>query len=37
VPVLTGLPFGHQRTLVTLPVGQRATLSVAGRQALIAW
>ncbi|MEO8296952.1 MAG: LD-carboxypeptidase [Burkholderiales bacterium] len=37
VPVLTGLPFGHQATLVTLPVGRRVDLVVEGREALIAW
>jgi muramoyltetrapeptide carboxypeptidase len=26
VPVVMGLPFGHQRLNVTLPVGVRATL-----------
>jgi muramoyltetrapeptide carboxypeptidase len=37
VPVLTGLPFGHQRTLVTLPVGVRAELVVQGRDVLLGW
>lgn len=37
VPVLTGLPFGHQRTLVTLPVGVRAELWVQGRDVLLGW
>ena len=37
VPVLTGLPFGHQRTLVTLPVGRRCELVVAGRDVLLGW
>lgn len=37
VPVLTGLPFGHVPTKVCLPVGQRASLWVQGRDALIAW
>jgi muramoyltetrapeptide carboxypeptidase len=36
-PVLTGLPFGHVRTKVMLPVGRRVTLAVAGRDAWIAW
>jgi muramoyltetrapeptide carboxypeptidase len=36
-PVLTGLPFGHVATKVTLPVGMRAQLVVDGRDALIAW
>lgn len=37
VPVLTGLPFGHVATHVTLPVGLKATLLVDGRNALIGW
>lgn len=37
VPVLTGLPFGHQRTLVTLPVGRRVDLVVQGRSVLVGW
>jgi len=37
VPILTGLPFGHVRTRVTLPVGRRVTLAVSGRDALVAW
>lgn len=37
VPVLTGLPFGHQRTIVTLPVGRRAELVVQGRDVLLGW
>ena len=36
-PVLTGLPFGHVPTKVCLPVGARARLLVAGRQAFIGW
>lgn len=36
-PVLTGLPFGHVPTKVCLPVGQRVSLSVDQRDALIAW
>ncbi len=36
-PVLTGLPFGHVRTKVMLPVGRRVTLAVAGRDAFVAW
>jgi muramoyltetrapeptide carboxypeptidase len=30
VPILIGLPFGHVREKVTLPVGQKAQLSVRG-------
>ncbi|MFM2055595.1 MAG: hypothetical protein RL456_3632 [Pseudomonadota bacterium] len=37
VPVLTGLPFGHVPTKVTLPVGAAVRLVVEGRQALILW
>ncbi len=36
-PILTGLPFGHVPTKVTLPVGARATLLVEGRDVLIGW
>ena len=36
-PILTGLPFGHVPTKVTLPVGATARLLVDGRQAFIAW
>ena len=36
-PVLTGLPFGHVPTKVTLPVGRRAQLLVDGRDVLIGW
>ena len=37
VPVLTGLPFGHVRTKVSLPVGARVQLAVQGRDVLMAW
>ncbi len=37
VPLLTGLPFGHVPTLVTLPVGARVELVVQGRDVLIGW
>jgi muramoyltetrapeptide carboxypeptidase len=36
-PVLTGLPFGHVRTKVTLPVGVAINLVVQGRDALMLW
>lgn len=35
VPVLTGLPFGHVPTKVTLPVGRRVELLVQGRDVLL--
>ena len=36
-PILTGLPFGHGATKVTLPVGARVTLLVEKRDVLIGW
>jgi muramoyltetrapeptide carboxypeptidase len=36
-PILTGLPFGHVPTKLTLPVGARATLAVQGRDVLLGW
>ena len=36
-PILTGLPFGHVPTKVTLPVGARVTLLVEKRDVLIGW
>ena len=36
-PVLTGLPFGHVATKVTLPVGRKVRLIVERRQAFIGW
>ncbi len=36
-PILTGLPFGHVPTKVTLPVGARVDLLVEGRDVLVAW
>jgi len=36
-PILTGLPFGHVATKVSLPVGARVTLLVEGRNVLIGW
>ncbi len=36
-PVLTGLPFGHVPTKVTLPVGAKVRLVVDGRQAYLGW
>lgn len=37
VPVLTGLPFGHVATHVTLPVGRRVDVVVEGREVLLGW
>jgi muramoyltetrapeptide carboxypeptidase len=36
-PIVTGLPFGHVPTKVTMPVGARVTLLVDGRDVLIGW
>ena len=36
-PIVTGLPFGHVPTKVTLPVGRRVHLIVDGRSAFIGW
>jgi len=36
-PILTGLPFGHVATHVTLPVGRRVQLLVDGRDVLLGW
>ncbi len=36
-PVLTGLPMGHVPTKVTLPFGEKVTLAVDGRDALLVW
>ena len=36
-PILTGLPMGHVATIVSLPIGARATLLVDGRNVLIGW
>ena len=36
-PIVTGLPFGHVATKVTLPVGARVRLLVDGRDAYIGW
>ncbi|MDT8999194.1 LD-carboxypeptidase [Paucibacter sp. APW11] len=36
-PILTGLPFGHVRTKVSLPVGIKVEMMVQGRDALVAW
>jgi muramoyltetrapeptide carboxypeptidase len=36
-PILTGLPFGHIPTKVTLPVGRRVQLVVQDRDVLLGW
>ena len=36
-PILTGLPFGHVPTKVTMPVGARVRLVVEGNDVLIGW
>ena len=36
-PILSGLPFGHVPTKVSLPVGQKAQLLVQGRDVLVGW
>ena len=36
-PILTGLPFGHVETKVTLPVGAKVRLVVDRRQAYVGW
>jgi len=36
-PILTGLPFGHVRTKLSFPVGQRVELAVRGREVLVGW
>jgi muramoyltetrapeptide carboxypeptidase len=36
-PILTGLPFGHIPTKVSLPVGRRVQLVVQGRDVLLGW
>jgi len=37
VPVLTDLPFGHVATKLCLPVGQKVSLVVEDRDALLLW
>ena len=37
VPLLTGLPFGHVPTKLSLPVGRRVQLLVNGRDVLMGW
>jgi len=37
VPILSGLPFGHVPTKVTLPLGAKVQLVVQGRDVLLGW
>ncbi|MCZ2291536.1 MAG: LD-carboxypeptidase [Burkholderiales bacterium] len=37
IPVLSGLPFGHVPTKLSLPMGRRVTLAVQGRDVWIGW
>jgi muramoyltetrapeptide carboxypeptidase len=37
VPVVTGLPFGHVRTKVCLPVGAKVELAGEDREVLMVW
>jgi muramoyltetrapeptide carboxypeptidase len=37
VPVLTGFPFGHVPTKVTVPFGVHGQLAVQGREAFLGW
>lgn len=37
VPILTGLPFGHVATKLSLPFGRRVRLWVQRREVLLAW
>jgi muramoyltetrapeptide carboxypeptidase len=36
-PIVTGLPFGHVPTKLTLPVGRNVRLAVQGRQIWLGW
>jgi muramoyltetrapeptide carboxypeptidase len=36
-PLMTGLPFGHVQPKLSLPVGRRVELLVAGRDVLLGW
>jgi len=36
-PILTGLPFGHVPTKVTMPFGARVTVLVQARDVLVGW
>lgn len=36
-PILTGLPFGHVPTKLTLPLGRKVTVVVQGREVFVMW
>ena len=36
-PIVTGLPFGHVPTKVTMPFGRRVQLLIEGRDAFLGW
>lgn len=36
-PILTGLPFGHVPTKLSLPIGRKVTLVVQGREVFVMW
>jgi len=36
-PILTGLPFGHVPTKVTMPFGRKVQLLVQARDVLVGW
>ncbi|HET7524350.1 MAG TPA: LD-carboxypeptidase, partial [Burkholderiaceae bacterium] len=36
-PLVTGMPFGHVRTKVSFPLGQRVELAVQDRDVLVGW
>lgn len=36
-PILTGLPFGHVPTKLSLPVGRRVSFAVQGRDVFLMW
>ena len=37
VPILTGLPFGHVPTKVTMPLGRKVHVLVQARDVLMGW
>ena len=36
-PLVTGMPFGHVRTKVSFPLGERVELAVQERDVLMGW